>query len=238
MPRKKLLMYYTPEQENSFLDVIDNEKHRDLFKIFFGTGGRACEIVGETQVRCITCTHLMRKQLDKSSKKTTPFCQLTGKPLPETPKFWKCDQHEMLHPKLRVEQINLEEATVKIFGKGSKEREVMITPRALEAFKRVVGNRKTGEIDFGIGIRRVEQLAAIYAKKAKLPELGQKGRWSPHKMRHTHLTEIVNKARDMGQTEAVLLAKEQAGHERIETTLQYLHVSNEARKKVVNKLDI
>ena len=93
----------------------------------------------------------------------------------------------------------------------------------------------SGRIEFGIGIRRVEQLARFYAKKAGLPDIGKFARWSPHRMRDTNLTFMVEAARELGETDAVSLAQQQAGHVHIETTMGYLHTGTETRRKVLDK---
>ena len=41
----------------------------------------------------------------------------------------------------------------------------------------------------------------------------------------------------MGQTDAIALAAEQAGHARIETTMAYVHTSLAARQKVAAKIE-
>ena len=237
MVKQRLHYYYTPNQQTAFLNVIDNPRIRDLFVILFGTGLRICELVGETRIKCITCAHLKRKEDPPKSRKYIPICDSTAQPLSKPLKTWKCDQHVILHGKLCVEQVSFETNSLRIIGKGDKERELAFGPVTAEAFKRMIGHRMSGEIDFGIGIRRTEQLCREYATKAGLPELDKLGRWSPHKMRHTYVTRYVEEARDMGQTDAIALAAEQAGHARIETTMQYVHTSLAARRKIAARME-
>ena len=85
----------------------------------------------------------------------------------------------------------------------------------------------------------MEQLAQFYANKAGLPDLEKYGRWNPHKMRHTHLTRLVDAARELGQADAVLLAKEQAGHRSIATTEGYLHTATaDTTRKMLEKTGV
>ena len=191
MVKQRLRYHFTSNQQTAFLNVIENPTIRDLFIILFNTGSRISEILGETRIKCITCAHLKRKEDPPKSKKYIPICDLTGELLPKPPKTWKCDQHVILHGKLRVEQVSFETNSVRIIGKGDKERDIAFGPVTAEAFKRMIGDRMSGEMDFGIGIRRAEQLAREYARKAGLPELEKNGRWSPHKCRHTYLTRYV-----------------------------------------------
>jgi integrase len=98
---------------------------------------------------------------------------------------------------------------------------------------------ETGRIDFGIGIRRVEQLSKFCAKKAELPELEKFGRWSPHKMRHTHLTRLVEAGQELGIVGSLRHAQEQAGHSSLQTTETYLHTAlADTTKRIREKTDL
>jgi integrase len=239
LARKRLPYYYTRKEEEIFLKIIPNQVIRDLFIILFGTGLRISELLGEPRRKCITCLHFKPKKKRPNSKEPgIPWCFLVDQALPKSPKLYVCNKHEARHPPLRIEQLNIERRELRVIGKGDKERLVIVAPTAIEAFKRVIGKRTSGEIDFGIGIRRAEELTRHYAKKAGLLEPDKNGRWSPHKMRHTHATQLVEAAREGGQMEAVLEAKEQLGHESIDTTMQYLHVSSDSdpRRKSTEKM--
>lgn len=231
---RKMPFFYTKDQYKTFMNCVDNQQHHDLYEILFGSGCRISELLGETRKRCITCKFLTR-ELDQKSGRRKPTCTLTKLPLPKSPRRYVCEKHEQLHPGLSVEDVNLEAGTIRIIGKGQVERVAVLSSKATEALRRFIGQQTSGKIEFDIGIRRLEQLTRIYVKKAGLPESDKNGRWSPHKMRHSHLTFLVESARELGEGEATLLAKEQAGHKNIETTQIYLHTGTDTRRRVIDK---
>ncbi len=239
---RKLPWYYTKSQHQAFMATVQNRNHSRIFEILFGSGCRIAEIIGQEKKRCITCTRFCRKDAGWQGRNRAPgipWCSTQNMRLPKPPSKHVCPQFRARFPGLQVEQVDLENSTIRLTGKGDVERVIAISSKAIRALKEVIGDRKSGRIDFGIGIRRVEQLALYYANKAKLPDIEKYGRWSPHKMRHTHLTFLVEAAREMGQNEAILLAKEQAGHRSIETTEIYLHTTGiEARRRAVDKTDL
>jgi len=159
---------------------------------------------------------------------------------------------------LYVEDIDFASRQVRIFGKGRKERMIILSKRAIEEILKWLGDRREGKI-FDITPRMVQKLAWKYAKEAGLPihlqckKCGQRdipeetkacpscgntklvhehGRWSPHKARHTHLTKIVEK----GGRDALVVAQERAGHVSLATTSIYLHTSTEYQKAVMEKV--
>ena len=215
------------------MTAIPNQKHRDVFDILFGSGCRITEIIGETKKRCITCRHM--GLIDKTKGPGQPYCKLTAQLLPKSPRLHFCERQEQKHPGLMVEQIDFQAGTIRLVGKGEVDRVIAMNTTALQALKGFIGNQTSGAINFGIGVRRIEQLARSYATKANLPDLAKFGRWSPHKMRHSFLTWFVEAARDMGEKDAVSLAQEQAGHSSQATTEIYLHTGSEARKRIADK---
>jgi integrase len=245
---RKLSYFYSKDQLRDFMAVIKNPVHRALFTVLFGSGCRIAEIIGGEKVRCITCKHFYRKSVDPSNRKIPgiPTCRLTDQRLPKPPAKHRCEKHEFLHPGLSIHDVDLDAGTMRIFGKGSVERIVGLGPKGLETLRAIIDKKvpgiaitEAGRIDFGIGIRRVEQLAKFYAKKAQLPDLEKFGRWSPHKMRHTHLTRLVEAGQELGTVDSVKHAQEQAGHSSLKTTEQYLHTALvNTTKKILEKTDL
>jgi len=137
---------------------------------------------------------------------------------------------------LYVEDINLNSSDgmtyeVRVFGKGKKERMILVSKQAIDEILKWLGNRHSGKI-FDITPRQMQKLAKKYAKEAGLPDWNKRGRWSPHKCRHTHATKIVEK----GGRDALVVAQEQLGHEGLGGTSVYLHTSTEYRKSVMHKV--
>lgn len=237
MPNRKLPWYYTREQYERFMAAINKPRDKRIFTVIFGSGGRMAELIGETRRRCITCKHFIRKRKKDQEEPEAgiPYCRLFDQALPKPAQLHRCDKHEQRHPGLNIEDVDLESGEAWLLGKGNREGLIALTAKAVEALHEIIGNQTSGKIKWGIGIRRVEQLARHYAGKAGLPDPDRHGRWSPHKMRHTHLTMLVEAARELGETDALVLAKEQARHKSIETTELYLHTGTQTRRKVLDK---
>jgi integrase len=246
---RRLPYFYTKDQLKVFMDIITNPVHRAIFIILFGSGLRISELLGQEKVRCITCSHFYRQTVGSPERRTPgiPSCRLTSQPLQNPPTKHRCERYELLHSGLNVQQVDMQAGTLRLIGKGNVERIVGLSPKAQATLAEILDGKvpgisvdqHTGRIDFGVGIRRVEQLAKFYAKKANLPDLDKFGRWSPHKMRHTHLTRLVDAARELGQADAALLAKEQAGHRSLVTTEIYLHsATTSTTRKMLEKTDI
>ena len=130
---------------------------------------------------------------------------------------------------LYVEDIDFERHEIRVFGKGKKERVVVVSKQAVDEILKWLGDRRSGKI-FDITPRMVQKLAKKYAKEAGLPDWNKRGRWSPHKCRHTHITKIIDKTHDLAA------AQEQAGHESPATTSIYTHLSTSYRKPVMQKV--
>lgn len=130
---------------------------------------------------------------------------------------------------LYVEDIDFDKQEIRVVGKGKKERVVVVSREALEENLKWLGDRRSGKV-FDITPRMVQKLAKKYAKEAGLPDWNKRGRWSPHKCRHTHITKIIDKTHDL------VAAQEQAGHESPATTSIYTHLSTSYRKPVMQKV--
>jgi len=130
---------------------------------------------------------------------------------------------------LYMEDIDFGKQEIRVVGKGKKERVVVVSNEALEEISKWLGDRRSGKV-FDITPRMVQKLAKKYAKEAGLPDWNKRGRWSPHKCRHTHITKIIDKTHDL------VAAQEQAGHESPATTSIYTHLSTSYRKPVMQKV--
>ena len=230
---RKLPWFYTKDQYEAFMSAIHNPEHARIYEILFGSGCRIAEIIGQEKKRCITCTAFYRKRIKGAEKRIPgiPWCRTQDLQLPKPPTRHICPQHTARFPGLMVEQVDLANATIRLTGKGEVERIVSLSSRALQALQEAIGDKRSGRIDFGIGIRRVEQLATFYAKKAGLPDVGRYARWSPHRMRDTNLTFMVAAADDLGQIDQLSMAQEQAGHAHIDQTKKYVHTATAAKRR-------
>ena len=126
--------------------------------------------------------------------------------------------------------------TIRITGKGNKERLVYLTPACLDALEHYTAARaalpnladkqalfvskRTGK---RLTARRVEQIVARCLQSAGLSGRG----FSPHKLRHTAATLMYQGGVDM------LALKEILGHESVSTTQIYTHINQERLRAAV-----
>lgn len=130
---------------------------------------------------------------------------------------------------LNLNDVHLTSATMKITGKGNKERMVYLNDACIDAIKRYLAVRpKEGLIDrqalFISGQRkRISPKTVQYLVKKYLAQidLGGPG-YSVHKLRHTAATLMYQQ----GHVDIRIL-KDILGHENLGTTEIYTHVSNE-----------
>lgn len=134
--------------------------------------------------------------------------------------------------KIKINDINLYNREIKIFGKGSKERIVIFSTNCLNNLNNylkerdkinkknsnyLILNKNGGKIST-TSIRNI-------LNKIKLIS-GAKTKITPHMLRHTFATDMLNNGADLVSVKKLL------GHESLDTTSIYTHVTNEQVKKV------
>jgi integrase/recombinase XerC len=135
---------------------------------------------------------------------------------------------------LTLEQINLESNEIRVWGKGSKERVVLMGQPAAEALKDYIkegraelrGEKKTKALfldRYGQRLteRSVQRLLNQYAKKAGIGK-----RVHPHMLRHTFATHLLDGGADLRVVQELL------GHARLTSTQIYTHVTKGQARKV------
>ena len=122
--------------------------------------------------------------------------------------------------------------SVRVIGKGDKERLVPLP----EAFGQVFGfwlkDQKRGEFAFAkaAGQKPVSSQAARAYLRGMLRKAGIEKKISPHKLRHTYATNLLNAGAELVDIKALL------GHESIATTQIYTNVGQERMERVVGRL--
>jgi integrase/recombinase XerC len=122
---------------------------------------------------------------------------------------------------LGVEDVDLGQGTVRVLGKGRKERVVPIGRKAVEALRAYLGPREGGRGPLFLNRRggrlTVRTLHRIVRARARAAGLA--GRVTPHTLRHTFATHLLDAGADLR------LIQELLGHARLTTTQRYTHVS-------------
>lgn len=127
---------------------------------------------------------------------------------------------------LKLSNLFLDEQYVRVFGKGSKERLVPISPKAIKELDNWFVDRnmmtiKPGEEDYVFLNRRGSHLTRtmiLIMIKQQAVEAGITKTISPHTLRHSFATALLEGGADLRAIQAML------GHESIGTTEIYTHI--------------
>ena len=136
---------------------------------------------------------------------------------------------------LQFSQVYAEERFVRIMGKGSKERLVPISERALREIDNYLPWRNSlkirpGEEDYVFLNRRGAHLTRtmiLIMLKRQAEEAGIRKTISPHTLRHSFATALLEGGADLRVIQALL------GHESIGTTEIYTHISMQTLREEV-----
>jgi site-specific recombinase XerD len=128
---------------------------------------------------------------------------------------------------LDVKHLDFIGETVRVVGKGSKERIVPIGGPAINAIQRYRQEAAvtSGPLFLSTRMRRitqqaVDQLLKKYLKRSSIPFA-----ISPHKLRHSFATHLLDAGADLRSVQALL------GHASLSTTQIYTHVTKERLKQ-------
>jgi len=132
---------------------------------------------------------------------------------------------------LNLEDVDFISGVVKVRGKGKKERLLPIGEKALTALRHYLDKRKekTKEIFLNKSGTRITDRGVrdILEKYIKLTSL--KENISPHTLRHTFATHLLNHGADLRSVQELL------GHVNLSTTQIYTHLSTERLKNIYDK---
>ena len=141
---------------------------------------------------------------------------------------------------LNLGDVDLNNDTVKVFGKGSKQRVVPVGRKAKEAVKKYLTRRHelleetTPEMDrkalflSARGLRMYPKGVYLIVSKyiGSVCEIEKK---SPHVLRHSFATHLLDRGADLRAV------KELLGHESLSTTQIYTHVTVDRLKRIYNQ---
>ena len=137
---------------------------------------------------------------------------------------------------LNVGDIDMKQRTVKVLGKRSKERIVPVTVTAIDAIESYTNLRhelvtEPAESALFLGDRgkRLSDSSAYRIVKRALSPLTEAQRKSPHVLRHSFATHLLDNGADLKAVSEML------GHASLSTTQVYTHVSVERLKEAYRK---
>jgi integrase/recombinase XerD len=137
--------------------------------------------------------------------------------------------------RLKISDIDSQRMMIRIHGKGRRERDVPLSPKLLETQRIYWRWRKPKTYLFpGRGQRAEVPISTNIvwlACRQAAQRAGINKRLSPHSLRHSCATHLLDAGADL-RTIQVLL-----GHSRLEHTLIYLHLSDKHLQAVPNPLD-
>jgi integrase/recombinase XerC len=137
---------------------------------------------------------------------------------------------------LRAEDINWNEQLVRVRGKGKKERQVPIGTPALEAIRKYwdsLEHAPAGQMPvFLASAHRLDALSPRVVQirlKRYLEIAGLDPNLTPHKLRHSYATHLLDGGADLRSVQELL------GHAHLATTQVYTHVTTERLKRAYDK---
>lgn len=134
---------------------------------------------------------------------------------------------------LKENQVDFYNNSIRVLGKGNKERIIPVRPNLLDAIKSYQQEKKEGNPDgaapFVLTSTAGRQVTAAWvyaAVKKYLSAVTTQDKKSPHVLRHSFATHLTNAGADLNAV------KELLGHSSLAATQVYTHNSIEKLKKV------
>ena len=137
---------------------------------------------------------------------------------------------------IKLNELNISDRTIRVLGKGSKERIVVFGNNTKEALNDYINNGRY-KVDFHnseylflnkdgnrLSTRYVRKIIDDIIFKSSIET-----HVSPHMLRHTFATGMLNNGADL------VSVKELLGHESLNTTSIYTHVSDDKIREIYNK---
>lgn len=141
---------------------------------------------------------------------------------------------------VNLEDMNLNGGYMRVRGKGRRERLAMLGPPAVASLRsylpersRLTQERRTGsEVALFINHKTARRLTARSIRrilKGYLVRAGLSPEYSPHSLRHSFATHILNRGANLREVQELL------GHKRIATTQIYTHLDIKKLQEIYRK---
>ncbi len=132
---------------------------------------------------------------------------------------------------LNVSDVDVYSETLRVLGKGAKERMVPVGGPALEALQkyRVTAGVQGGPLFLGKNRTRISRRAISHLLDKYLQLSSIELRITPHKLRHSFATHLLDAGADLRSVQELL------GHASLSTTQIYTHVSFDRLKRAYDE---
>jgi site-specific recombinase XerD len=122
---------------------------------------------------------------------------------------------------INIEDIDFDEHTIRIRGKGDKIRTVFVDDDTLQDILTFIGKRIVGPLFVGQQGKHISSRAIQHIFKHYAPQ-----GITPHKIRHSYASELYKRSKNLR------VVQENLGHTSIKTTEIYLHTDIDERRQV------
>ena len=137
---------------------------------------------------------------------------------------------------IKENQIDFSNCSIKVLGKGNKERVIPVSPQMSAHIKRYIEDKRKGFENFdktyllvNIKGKQLYQKYVYLCVKKYLGEVTTVDKKSPHVLRHTFATHLTNSGAELNSV------KELLGHSSLAATQVYTHNTIEKLKDVYKK---
>jgi integrase/recombinase XerC len=133
---------------------------------------------------------------------------------------------------LDISSFDFNGETVRVLGKGKKERVIPVGRKALKALRIYLDQRKrlsfleNEAVFINKSKKRLSSRGISRIVKKYLSRISEKKKISPHIIRHSFATHLLDQGADL------MAVKELLGHKKLSTTQIYTHVTMDRLKKV------
>jgi site-specific recombinase XerD len=131
-----------------------------------------------------------------------------------------------------IDDIDFDNGTLRVTGKGSKERIVFLTDGSIRWIQQYFNERKKkfGSLTKPLFVNnnggRLTVRGISFILEGRARATGIIGRISPHVLRHSFATELLNRGADIRAVQEML------GHKNLSTTQIYTHTTKERLKRI------